>query len=41
MEKIDECTDEQFQEANHLAELLKENIVFWRSEIKPSSLLVS
>jgi hypothetical protein len=38
MERIDDVSDEQFQESTHIAELLRENIVYWRSEIKPPML---
>ena len=37
MVHIDNVPDDQFQEATHICELMRENIAFWKSEIKPGA----
>ena len=33
--KEEEINDEQYKEYNHLAELMRENITYWKTEVKP------
>lgn len=39
--RIDDISEEQYVEAMHLVDLLKENITLWKSEIKPTMQLTT